>query len=217
MDNNNQPNETSGKPFTLMQKIVVAFLLITALGTLIFGFKHLRDQIAKPFKIKEPEKNIAEEQKNSEILDQQNKDTDKDGLNDYEELNIYQTSPYLADSDSDGIDDKKEIDLGKNPNCPEGENCGSSNISGVIPEGVKEAEPQTNNIFDLNNIPTDLSKIPNLPTDIADISQLPTDLSATEIREIIKQSDVPVEVLDKISDEQLIELYKKTLESMKQQ
>lgn len=50
-------------------------------------------------------------------------DTDADGLNDYEELYLYQTSPYLADSDSDGYDDPSELKSGNDPNCPKGENC----------------------------------------------------------------------------------------------
>ena len=50
-------------------------------------------------------------------------DTDQDGIHDYEELNFYQTSPYLPDTDSDGISDKDEIDQGSDPLCPEGGQC----------------------------------------------------------------------------------------------
>jgi hypothetical protein len=56
-------------------------------------------------------------------------DTDKDGLNDYDELNLYHTSPYLADTDSDGFSDKAEIDSGNDPNCPKGQNCFASSAS----------------------------------------------------------------------------------------
>ncbi len=51
------------------------------------------------------------------------KDTDHDGLSDYDEINIYHTSPYLADSDSDGIPDGVEVAQGTDPNCPKGKNC----------------------------------------------------------------------------------------------
>ncbi len=60
------------------------------------------------------------------------KDTDSDALSDWDELNLYKTSPYLADSDSDGFADKQEIDSGNNPNCPEGKSC-----------AVSEVQPQT--------------------------------------------------------------------------
>ena len=57
------------------------------------------------------------------IAYQQQKDTDSDGLSDYDEINIYKTSPYLEDTDGDGFTDKEEIDSGNDPNCPGSENC----------------------------------------------------------------------------------------------
>jgi len=51
------------------------------------------------------------------------KDTDGDGLNDWDELNTYLTSPYLEDSDSDGFSDREEIESGNDPNCPQGVDC----------------------------------------------------------------------------------------------
>ena len=51
------------------------------------------------------------------------RDTDTDGISDWDELNVYKTSPYLADSDSDTFSDKSEIDSGNDPNCPKGKNC----------------------------------------------------------------------------------------------
>ncbi len=41
------------------------------------------------------------------------KDTDGDGLSDYDELYTYGTSPYLVDSDSDGVSDYDEIVFGQ--------------------------------------------------------------------------------------------------------
>ena len=53
----------------------------------------------------------------------QGKDTDNDGLSDYDELYLYNTSPYLEDSDSDSYSDFDEIQNGHDPNCPTGSIC----------------------------------------------------------------------------------------------
>ena len=42
-------------------------------------------------------------------------DTDKDGLGDVEEYNIYGTNPLTEDTDLDGVSDLKEIEIGTNP------------------------------------------------------------------------------------------------------
>ncbi|MEA3357435.1 MAG: hypothetical protein U9Q67_03295, partial [Patescibacteria group bacterium] len=44
------------------------------------------------------------------------KDTDGDGLTDYEETTIFKTDPTKKDTDGDGFDDKTEIKNGFNPN-----------------------------------------------------------------------------------------------------
>ncbi len=45
-------------------------------------------------------------------------DTDKDGLGDYQEVNIYGTDPLDPDSDGDGMNDGKEVKRGRNPLGP---------------------------------------------------------------------------------------------------
>lgn len=60
---------------------------------------------------------------NKELAALQTKDTDGDGITDYNELYFTHTSPYLKDSDGDGISDGAEIDVGTNPSCPEGKVC----------------------------------------------------------------------------------------------
>ncbi len=59
--------------------------------------------------------------KNEKILAGRNgddilKDSDMDGITDYDEFNLYQTNPFSADTDSDGYIDGAEITLGYNPN-----------------------------------------------------------------------------------------------------
>ena len=51
-------------------------------------------------------------------------DTDSDGLTDGQEVNIYGTNPINPDSDSDGLTDSEEIQLGTNPTNPDSDNDG---------------------------------------------------------------------------------------------
>jgi len=44
------------------------------------------------------------------------KDSDKDGISDYDEIHLYNTNPFAADTDGDGYIDSVEIALGYDPN-----------------------------------------------------------------------------------------------------
>lgn len=119
------------------------------------------------------------------------KDTDADGLNDYEESYVYKTSPYLQDSDSDGGDDKTELASGEDPNCPKGKACAALDVSGLAsatgspgfaPPGDEEAA---------------LQQFLN-PT-------------ADEIRQILLKSGASAAELAEIDDATLLELYRESL------
>ncbi len=76
------------------------------------------------------------------------KDTDGDGLSDWDEANLYQTSAYLADTDSDGDPDNIEIANQTDPNCPEGQVCVQAISAGqaggdssVVEGGVAGQDP----------------------------------------------------------------------------
>lgn len=118
----NHPQHT----FTSEQKTGFVLLLAFGVLTVILGGLQLRNTIYKPFVIKAAADGTKQEQLNALLDDAtrlQRIDTDKDGLNDYEELNFYQTSPYIPDTDSDGYTDKEEIDAGEDPLCPRGQAC----------------------------------------------------------------------------------------------
>lgn len=122
---------------------------------------------------------------NSE-LSQRLKDTDKDGLSDYDELNVYNTSAYLEDSDSDGYSDKQEIDSQNDPNCPFGVQCHS--------------EP----------IPADQNPIRTKSVDPSDAMK---NLSEVDVlRRTLVEAGMDQEVLDQISDEVLLDTYKEVFE-----
>jgi len=108
-----------------------------ALASLALGLWQIRTSIRLPF-VLVANSNVNDSSANSvaEVPDDiqalKNKDTDGDGLSDYDELYLYHTSPYLKDTDSDGYDDKTEILSGNDPNCPTDKTCGPvSNPAGT--------------------------------------------------------------------------------------
>jgi len=124
---NSQSNNS--KPKIRTEKKVFVFLVILVLAALSLGIWQISSQLSDPFY---PE--VGEDSSNSQLSDTtetkaprienlRTKDTDQDGLTDYEELYMHKTSPYIADSDSDKINDKAEIDQGTDPNCPAGVIC----------------------------------------------------------------------------------------------
>ncbi|MFA5052122.1 MAG: hypothetical protein WC544_03635 [Patescibacteria group bacterium] len=118
------------------------------------------------------------------------KDTDQDGITDYDELYVYHTSPYLSDSDSDGISDKAEIDQGADPNCPTGQAC-SRETTNTNASSLANANAQT----DLTN-------------GLLDTGQ---NLSADQLRSILRDSGVSESDLSQVDDASLLDLYQQTL------
>lgn len=114
---------SDGSPsrFSREQKAGFIFLLVFAILTVGLGGLQMRNTIYGPFAIRPAGTSgplfLDEDAKLQQI------DTDQDGINDYEELNFYETSAYLPDTDSDGIRDKDELDQGTDPLCPEGQTC----------------------------------------------------------------------------------------------
>ena len=118
------------------------------------------------------------------------KDTDADGLNDYEESYAYATSPYLADSDSDGTGDKEELAAGDDPNCPKGKECLSA--VGTFETAAATGTPVTQKEEDAA-----LQQFLNPTPD--------------EIRRILRDSGASAEEVAGIDDATLLQLYRESL------
>ncbi|HMB65420.1 MAG TPA: thrombospondin type 3 repeat-containing protein, partial [Patescibacteria group bacterium] len=118
------------------QKGGVIVLVLLGLLVLIAWFVDFNKSIREPAVISENNNTPSSPEKESLCVSGDcseeggapERDTDNDGLSDKEEINTYGTSPYLKDTDSDGINDKEEVERGSDPNCPQGDNCGGSNI-----------------------------------------------------------------------------------------
>lgn len=133
-DSEEKPAEdwsTQGKKEQIIQKrqrIITGLLVFVGIVAISLSIIQLNGAIESPFKPKKSSQksnntlnlNASED---DQLVQLKNKDTDKDGLNDFDELYVYKTSPYVKDSDSDGRIDKAEIDTGTDPNCPEGKAC----------------------------------------------------------------------------------------------
>jgi hypothetical protein len=78
----------------------------------------------------------------TELQKLKTKDTDGDGLSDYDELYNYFTSPYLKDTDGDGIPDNVEIQNGTDPNCPQGKTCTGLRILTSVTDANGQLTPE---------------------------------------------------------------------------
>ncbi len=111
------------------------------------------------------------------------KDTDNDGVSDYNELYVYQTSPYLSDSDGDGLNDRTEIDGNTDPNCPKDKTC-----SRQVLNTNSAAAASTNDLL------TDGS-----------------DLTSEQLRSVLRDSGVSESELSQVDDATLMQWYQQAL------
>lgn len=76
--------------------------------------------------------------------DYERSDTDRDGLNDEEEVNRYDTDPTVADTDGDGLDDGTEInDVGTDPTSPHTDSDGVNDGDEVQEYGTDPTKTDT--------------------------------------------------------------------------
>lgn len=178
--------------------VLIIFVCFVALGA---GFYFMNSSINLPIKYvaniaksgNSADQNDALQQELSRVLELKNKDTDEDTLSDYDELNVYKTSPYLTDSDGDEIDDKKEIEQKTDPNCPANQVCtavssGSDSGSGSSIDG--------------NSVLTQSAISQQITSGNADVAT---------VREFLAKGGYSQELLDTTSDEDLMAMYRQTI------
>ncbi len=85
------------------------------------------------------------------VLAQAGLDSDKDGVPDEDEINIYQTDPLKADTDGDGYNDWQELNNGFSPHNPESVKLEDNDTDG---DGLSD-RMELNFHTDLNNFDTD--------------------------------------------------------------
>jgi hypothetical protein len=124
--------------------IALGLVALLALG---LGFWQLRTLIYSPFApaggTNVNATSLAAGTEGSDVQALKNRDTDSDGLSDYDEIYLYHTSAYLKDTDSDGIDDKTEITQGSDPACPQGQSCTSNTFKSTTGTGAPSGTTPT--------------------------------------------------------------------------
>ena len=183
-------------PLRREQKIGFVLLLIFAVVSIALGLAQIRNTMYRPFALNNTVPSAYKDEVTG-IDALRFRDTDGDGLNDFDELYIYGSSPYLADTDSDGLTDKQEIDRGTNPSCPTGRDCANPIISG---QGMLTAAV-------VSTTAASASAPPQAP-DVLRILRDPK-----QLRPLLVQSGMKKDLLDKISDADLILLVNQLLAS----
>ncbi|KKW36917.1 MAG: Ig domain-containing protein [Candidatus Giovannonibacteria bacterium GW2011_GWA2_53_7] len=192
---------------TLEAKVAVVLFLLVGVGGVVYGIRGLSFQLERPFFAQlnysgKPYLSL-DEQEQQEIERQKVQDTDEDGVNDYDEIYVYRTSPYLVDSDSDGVSDAQEIRLGKNPTCPEGERCDQAFASiddvGVAP-GILNMLTQEAPTFDLGFQAGELGSTTDLETKI---QQTPVG----QLRDLLLSTGIDPLMVERMDDDQIRALF----------
>lgn len=185
-------------------KFIGFILAVLGISGLTFGVYSIYDNLYSPFRREGEIKSITELNEESQlnalrqVLSLQDKDSDADGLNDYEELYTYGTSPYLADTDSDGISDLIELETGGDPLCHKYQDCSGQDV--VTPEPPQELEDQIPTYPEMQFIDE---------AGLADI--LIPDMTPAEIRELLRENGATAQQLEAFSDDDLMGVWQEVL------
>lgn len=197
---------------TQQQKVSVIALGVFAVAAITLGLLHVNQGLVGAVAWKPKAKTVEQTQKKKEdtMADLQGKDTDGDGLNDFEELNVFTTSPYLTDTDGDNLDDAKEVQTGKDPNCPEGKRCGPSS------DGEEAAIVAAQEVAPSFNLSGAQQKPPEMPQELQQLLS-GQGMDAAKLRDLLKQSGADVRILEKVPDDQLMSAYGDALKEFNKQ
>jgi hypothetical protein len=179
-------NNLTGK-----QKLALAGLIVLSIFIICLSFFNFNKQIREPFISRYEANGDQQNQTDQQVAQtdeekQKSQDTDGDGLSDWDEINVYHTSPYLEDSDSDGITDGTEVRSGTDPNCPQGKDCQTVALN-------NNQTAATSSILGIDQTTASSSSAHN---------------NADMLRKLLIEQGMSKDDLDKISDETLLQWYK---------
>ncbi len=179
-------------------KYVIVIFLLFSVFIVVLGAFQIRNQVYSSLDVTLPKQGdndvlLSFEDATQKILEENSRDTDSDGLLDYDELYLYNTSPYLPDSDGDGAPDGEEIQKNTDPNCPPGKTCER------VEEQNVNAGPSPQDLEDV---------IPKIGDDTAFFPK------GEELRKMLISGGVDLTIIESMSDADLEALFKKSYETV---
>ncbi len=178
-----QPAGSAKRSLTAEQKTGFVLLLVFAVMGLTLGVLQIRNTMLAPFALNSKIPASLKDQVN-DVDALRYRDTDGDGLSDFDELYTYGTSPYLYDTFGYGMSDKEVVAKGLARCANAGKNCSDAGT----PLG-----PTTTIAFP--------SSAENIPKNINQIVSDPA-----QIRELLVQSGMKKEILNKLTDQELLSM-----------
>jgi hypothetical protein len=213
------------------QKISAGILAVCGIIALGLSVERLSASIRDPFTVSRDKITSAAQALDKldpsarEDAESKRRDTDGDGLSDYDELHRFQTSPYLADTDGDGSPDNTELALGQNPNCAKGQVC----AAGLIDvSGLSTSTPLITNgvTSDADSLYAAFQRGVNesKATLAAQTGATSTDLEQGLVRDpveirkaLLESGKIDPAQLEQITDAQLLQLYDQAMIQAAQQ
>jgi len=119
------------------QKSFFVIFVFCAVGALVFSYLNVRDGVYAPFRVPikdiQAKKDMLKDPAAEQVKLAKRIDTDGDGLSDWEEENVYHTSPYLWSTAGDNVPDNVKLAMGENPLCKLGEPCTAQAMTFNLP------------------------------------------------------------------------------------
>lgn len=202
------------------QKISAGILALCGVVALGLSVQRINASIRDPFTVSRAQLDQAKLTVNALDPAQQEeaaakrRDTDGDGISDWDEQNVFHTSPYLRDTDGDGIPDNVEIAMVTNPNCATGKTCaaGQLDVSGLASStDIFSNLPKT----DSNQLFASFQRGINAQKQqLQDNGNTSTQLEQALVRDpaeirkvLLLTGKIDQKTLDQVTDAQLLDLY----------
>lgn len=189
------------------EQLALGAVILGGIAALIFGFAYLGKSIVEPLQLKPRTVETLAERDSREAAELRTRDTDQDGLVDYDEIYVWNTSAYLPDTDSDGYADKTEIESGNDPNCPRDRDCLAARGAGGA-EATGGTAPSVGGLIP----PAAAEQLFNTQEGFGNLGEIFASLPPAEIRALLLERGVPQERLDALDDATLTALYRYAVE-----